>query len=213
MPGLMASYRGQLWVDVAHAVPHGPRRTAIPLVNSRSATNCYNSADRNNTDYDNMTLLKLAALDREDLQVLSAHLQDAVVKVEDMAFLPNKHCFVAMTNRFDWESVHTQKKPRHFQRRRSALRCERVLGAQVQNIPQAKKDTVLELLAVDFEPVKEQEPEGYISFLFAGGGTIRLHVECIEVELSDLGPAWHTKRRPEHELGPEGALSGESEKP
>ncbi len=145
-----------------------------------------------------MTHLKLIALDDEDLKIISAHLQDAVLRVADLAYLPAQSRFATVTNRFNWEKLYDKdKKTRpEYERRRAALRFERVLGAQVQNLHVHNKDDVLELLAIQFEPISE--PEGYISLIFAGGGGIRLHVECIEAELQDLGAAWETKNKPEH---------------
>ena len=51
---------------------------------------------------DNQTALKLVALDPEDLAVLSAHLQDAIAKVGDIAYLPKEKRFAMVLNRFDW---------------------------------------------------------------------------------------------------------------
>lgn len=146
-----------------------------------------------------MQPLMLAALDREDLQVLSAHLQDAVLRVADMAYLPSQHRFAAVVNRFDWERALTtdgRGKREQYERRRSALRFDRVLGAQFSNIRLSAKSAVLSLLAINFE--ETDPPSGYVTLVFAGGGAIRLKVECIEAELRDLGPVWRTKMRPEH---------------
>ena len=145
-----------------------------------------------------MQPLKLVALDVEDLQILSAHLQDAVLRVDNAAFLPSKSRFAVIANRFDWESAPAAKEARSskFQRRRSMLRFERVLGAQMQNLRDSANSSVLELLAIQFE--ETDSPEGFVTLVFAGGGAIRLHVECIEAELKDLGPAWETKNLPEH---------------
>ena len=78
----------------------------------------------------------------------------------------------------------------------SALRFDRVIGAQVQQVRLTDKDGVLELLALQYE--ETEPPEGHVTLVFAGGGAVRLHVECIEAELKDRGPAWRTKLRPEH---------------
>ena len=56
---------------------------------------------------------------------------------------------------------------------------------------------MLELLTLQFE--EADKPEGHITLVFAGGAAIRLHVECIEAEMRDLGPVWKTKLMPEHE--------------
>jgi hypothetical protein len=139
--------------------------------------------------------LKLIALDPEDLKVLSCHLQDAVIRVGDMAYLKNEMRFAAIANRFDWEQA-AKLNDATYRRRRSGLRFERVKSAKLQGIDLAQKNAVLELLAVTFEP--GEEPSGVLTLLFAGGGAIRLEVECIEAELRDLGAAWRTRVRPEH---------------
>ena len=143
--------------------------------------------------------LKLLALDEQDLQMMSAHLQDAVLRVADIAYVPAEKRFAMIANRFDWESAvdgQGTRKKKGFQRRRCALRFERVLGVQLQGVEQKAKNAVLELLAVQFET--QDKPEGYVMFVFAGGAAIRLHVECIEAEMRDLGPVWKTKLKPEH---------------
>lgn len=149
--------------------------------------------------------LKLIALDNEDLGVLSAHLQDAVLRVGEMAYLPAERRFVAIANRFDWAKVveaESQSKgasEEKYERRRAAIRFERVNGAKVQGISLNDKTTVLALLAVTFEPTAGPDaPEGDVTLTFSGGAAIRLNVECVEVEMQDLGAAWAAKRSPEH---------------
>jgi hypothetical protein len=142
--------------------------------------------------------LKLIALDAEDLAIVSAHLQDAVLKVADMTFLPREKRFAVVANRFDWiDAINSDAgKEKHYARRRSALRFERVLGAQVHGLDLKNKGAVVSLLAISFEP--GEPPEGNITLQFADGGAIRLHVECIETELRDLGPVWEARSRPAH---------------
>jgi len=139
--------------------------------------------------------LKLIALDPEDLKVLSCHLQDAVIRVGDMAYLKNEMRFAAIVNRFDWEQS-AKIDDATYRRRRSGLRFERVKSAKLQGIDLRQKDAVLELLAVTFEP--GEEPSGVLTLFFSGGGAIRLEVECIEAELRDLGAQWRTRLKPEH---------------
>lgn len=150
-----------------------------------------------------MTDLKLIALDAEDLGVLSAHLQDAVVRVGEMTYLPKERRFVAIANRFDWaKAVEVKEKSgaqEPFERRQTALRFERVNGAKLQNIDLNDKRAALALLAMTFEPAGSPEtPEGDVTLTFSGGAAIRLSVECVEVELKDLGAAWATSHSPEH---------------
>ncbi len=145
-----------------------------------------------------MELLKLIAMDDEDLNVLSVQLQDAILRIEEMAYLPQERRFAAILNRFDWLSAtgNEQANRSGYQRRRSALRFERVTGAQFQNLSLDDKTGTLALLAINFEP--GDLPGGTITLIFCGGGAIRLHVEVIEAELRDLGPIWKTRAKPEH---------------
>ncbi len=143
--------------------------------------------------------LKLIALDQDDLKILSAHLQDAVLRMADMAYVPSEHRFAAILNRFDWLAVADgDVAPANLRRCRCALRFDRVKRAQVQNIRPGEPLAFAELLAVTYEEV--EPPGGYITLYFAGGGAVRLEVECIEGELRDLGVAWKTAIKPEHAL-------------
>jgi DUF2948 family protein len=138
--------------------------------------------------------LKLIALDPEDLRVLSCHLQDAVIRVDDMAYLKNELRFAALASRFDWESATSADGS--YRRRRSGVRFERVLAAQVQGIDLTQREGVLSLLAITFEPAAA--PAGTLTLHFAGGAAVRLQVECVEAELRDLGAAWTTSVKPSH---------------
>jgi len=138
--------------------------------------------------------LKLIALDPEDLRVLSCHLQDAVIRVEDMAYIKDELRFAALASRFDWESA--ERAAGSYQRRRTGVRFERVVGAQVHGIDLKQREGVLSLLAITFEPA--EAPAGTLTLQFAGGGAVRLRVECIEAELRDLGAAWSTPVKPDH---------------
>jgi hypothetical protein len=145
-----------------------------------------------------MADLKLIALDAEDLAIVSAHLQDAVMKVGDLVFLPREKRFAAVANRFDWADAIEREvaRDKRYARRRAALRFERVLGAQVHGLDLKNKGAVTSLLAISFEP--GDPPAGQVTLRFADGGAIRLEVECIEAELRDLGPVWQAKSKPKH---------------
>ena len=145
-----------------------------------------------------MTDLKLIALDKEDLEVISTHVQDAVVRTQDLSYLASENRFVAIINRFDWNNANKKRTlfRKSYQRTQSALRFERLLGVQIQNFNTSNQDEILEILTIQYEPT--DEPEGYISIICSENKTIRLHVECIETELKDLGAAWETKFKPSH---------------
>lgn len=142
-----------------------------------------------------MDQLKLVALDEQDLKIVSAHVQDAVMKVGDLDFSATSKRFVMSMNRFAWESE-TGLFRRHHQRRKSVLDFNRVLGVKTSGIDREKREDVLSLLAIRFH--ERGAPAGAIELIFSGGGAIALQVECIEARLADLGGAWETTSRPVH---------------
>lgn len=144
-----------------------------------------------------MNLLKLVALDERDLEVVSAHVQDATVKVGDLEYSAAAKRFAVAMNRFAWETKKGFIRPK-YERRRSILHFDRVLSAKLFGISRDKKEDVLELLAVRFAAA--QEPVGTIELTFAGNAAIRLEVEVIEARLTDTGAAWEASSRPVHTI-------------
>ena len=145
-----------------------------------------------------MTDIKLLALDKEDLDTISAMTQDAVVRVQDMGFARRDRRFALLMNRYAWEIDGDRSKG---QRKRAALHFERVNAVRSAGMDVSAREGVLELLDIDFS--QGEAPAGTIELRFAGGGTIQLDVECIEARLQDLGAAWAAKARPNHPLDPE----------
>jgi hypothetical protein len=145
-----------------------------------------------------MDLLKFIALDADDLAVVSAHLQDAVVKASEVIWRPQEQRLVLGLNRFDWEAAQLDKP--EFRRRRAALRFERVRSCKCRDLSPAEGDEILNLLAVEFTPA--DAPSGVVTLTFSGGPALRLEVECLEAELVDLGPTWTAAKCPAH-AGPD----------
>ncbi len=141
-----------------------------------------------------MDPVKFVALDKEDLEVVSAHLQDAEVRVADVHWRPGEKRLVLGVDRFDWPSAMATAP--EFRRCRSALRFDRVLACKCKNVDPAAKDKILNLLAVEF--ADGTPPGGAVTLTFSGGATLRLEVECLEVELADLGPIRLAEARPVH---------------
>lgn len=139
-----------------------------------------------------MEPLKLIALDRDDLEVISAHLQDSAVKVSDVYWLPKEKRLVLGVDRFDWLTANETKE---YRRCRTGLRFERVFSCKARGINPADKDAVLNLLAVDF--VESDAPGGEVILTFDGDRALRLQVECLEAEIADIGPTWNCQC-PEH---------------
>ncbi len=142
-----------------------------------------------------MDALKLVALDVEDLKILSAHVQDAVMKVGELEFLPAAKRFIVPMNRFVWEKKSGFFR-QHNERRRAVLHFDRVLGVKSSGIARNNREDVLSLLAVSFVPLAP--PSGLIELVFSGGGTVVLDVECIEARLADTGGTWQATSRPLH---------------
>ncbi|MCB1381613.1 MAG: DUF2948 family protein [Notoacmeibacter sp.] len=145
-----------------------------------------------------MDALKLLAFDSEDLRVISAHVQDAVLKVSDLKAVPSSRSFSLEMNRFVWE------RRRGFfdkmsERRRALLVIRRVSSVRSTGIDRSKGEDVLNLLAVSFHK-GQSEPSGAIELTFSGDVAMRLEVECIEVQLTDVGAAWETLARPDHDV-------------
>lgn len=140
-----------------------------------------------------MTDLKLLALDPEDLDVISATTQDAIVRVGDMGYAMADKRFALLMNRYAWEDGSAAKTG---VRKRAALHFDRVIGVKVAGIDTNAVDGALELLTIRF--TESLTPSGWIDLAFAGGGTVRLEVEVLEARLQDLGSAWAAKAKPEH---------------
>jgi len=152
-----------------------------------------------------MDQLKLIVLDRDDLAVVSTHLQDAVLKVCDVLWRPQEKRLVLGLNRFDWEHADGPE----YRRRRCALRFERVVSCKCREVDPAGKNAVLNLLDIAFD--ETDAPAGVIRLVFSGGGVVRLEVECLEAELADLGPTWTTSTCPKHlDLEPNPSPSAEA---
>jgi hypothetical protein len=139
--------------------------------------------------------LKLIAKTEEDLRVVSAHLQDSIVSVGDIANLKKNKIFLIQLNRFMWEDVE-KGVFRKNKRIRTVLKFENVLSAVSRNINQIKKDKFLDFLAIETNITPDNNYE--MKIIFAGDSIIRVISEVIEVTLDDQGEAWDTKNKPKH---------------
>lgn len=129
--------------------------------------------------------LKLIALDADDLAVISAHVQDARIETGDILWRKGEKRLVLGLRRLDWEqTLAGETTPGRLI---SALRFDRVLSCKSRNIEPNAPETMLELLGIEFFPAAEA-PGGSAVLMFARGGALRLDLECLECELTDLGP-------------------------
>ena len=138
-------------------------------------------------------MLKLAATDEEDMVVLSALLQDAVVPVREMIYLAAADRFAIVAYRFRWEDAGKERIPgATYERIRCGIAFDKVTDVRRRNLDQSQRGEMLDLLA--FDASRE-----YVDLLFAGSATIRLEVGSILCHAEDFGEAWPTKWRPVHD--------------
>ena len=139
--------------------------------------------------------LKLIARTEQDLRVVSAHLQDSIANVSDIANLEKNKIFLMQLNRFMWEDVE-KGVFRKNKRIRTILKFENVLNVYSKNINQSKNDNFLDFLTI--ETIKMPDNNYEMKIVFAGDSIIKVISEVIEVTLDDQGSAWDTKNMPKH---------------
>jgi len=141
--------------------------------------------------------LKLSAEDTQDLKVISTHLQDALVRVGDIAYLPRHRRLVIALNRFCWEAQPAKIGSKVAYSRVSAgLHFDGVLSVKARGMDQKNLEGLLYLLSI--ESNVDASGAGVIDFIFAGGATLQAQVECIDASLTDRGEPWFTEAKPEH---------------
>ena len=140
--------------------------------------------------------LKLIAKTGEDLKVLSAHLQDSIVKTSDIASLKKNRIFLMQLNRFMWEDVE-RGVFRKNKRIRTVLKFENVIKVTSKNVNQKKNDRFLDFLAIETSKMPDKNYEMHL--IFSGDIVIKLVAEAIEVTLDDQGSPWESKNKPKHE--------------
>ncbi len=141
--------------------------------------------------------LKLIARTEDDLRVVSAHLQDSIASITDIANLKKNRIFLLQLNRFMWEDVE-KGVFRKNKRIRTVLKFDNVLKVVSKNINQSKKNKFLDFLAIESKIMPDNNYEMKITF--AGDSAIKVVSEVIEVTLDDQGEAWDTKNKPKHKV-------------
>lgn len=136
------------------------------------------------------------AADEEDLAVISACLQDAIVKLGDFAYLPGERRFAFVANRFLWEAG-GEKRNGPYWRARAGAHFDEVKAVKRLNLKEVPKDAVVELLAIRFDKLGE-DGAGAVILDFAGGGAIRIEVDAIAGEMHDISDPWRARSKPAH---------------
>ena len=142
--------------------------------------------------------LRLRALDRDDLQVVAACLQDALVPLREMAFMAEDQRFLAAFNRFQWERLADPGDVADLTLCQSVLRINHVQAVQYRGLDDELDGLKFELLTIMTEPA---DGGGFfITLLFAGDVALRLKVRDLAVSLQDFGDSWTADVVPRHDL-------------
>jgi Protein of unknown function (DUF2948) len=141
--------------------------------------------------------LMLRAEDVDDLAVISACLQDALVAVRDLAFVPQDHTFLMVANRFRWErALRSGRGEAGYQRTLCGVSFGAVTGVSYLGFRRSENDRILSLLAI--RPERNGSADT-IQLEFSGGAAIRLDVTDILCQAKDLGEPWPTQWQPRHD--------------
>mgnify|MGYP003955382775 CR=1 FL=1 len=141
--------------------------------------------------------LKLLATSDEDLRVIAAHLQDAIVSVQDIANLKKNKIFLIQLNRFMWEDVE-KGVFRKNKRIRTVLKFDNVISVLSKNINIKYNKSFLDFLTIESNLLTDKSYE--IKLIFSGDSVIKIKAEVIDVSLDDQGLPWETKAQPKHDF-------------
>ena len=141
--------------------------------------------------------LRLTARTEEDLRVVSAHLQDSIASISDIANLKRSKIFLMQLNRFMWEDIE-KGVFRKNKRTRTILKFENVINVSKKNINFKNKERFLDFLAIESNLLPDKSYE--INLIFSGDTMIRVEAEVIEVTLDDQGSPWESKVKPKHKF-------------
>jgi Protein of unknown function (DUF2948) len=141
---------------------------------------------------------KLRAEDADDLAVISACLQDALVAVRDLAFVQQDRTFLMVANRFRWESASgLAGDEASYQRTLCGITFAAIAGVSYHGFRRSEDERILSLLAIQ---LGDDGKENAIQLEFSGGATIRLEVDRILCHVQDLGEPWPTPWQPRHDV-------------
>ena len=139
--------------------------------------------------------LKLLATSDEDLRVIAAHLQDAIVSTKETANLKKNRIFLIELNRFMWEDVE-KGVFRKNKRIRTIVKFDNVINVVSKNINLREEKNFLDFLTIESSLLLDKSYE--IKLIFSGNGIIKIKAEVIDVTLEDQGASWESKMQPKH---------------
>jgi len=142
-----------------------------------------------------VTNLKLLATSDEDLRIVAAHLQDAIVLTQDIISLKKNRIFLIQLNRFMWEDVE-KGVFRKNKRIRTILKFDNVINVLSKNIDLKNDKKFLDFLTIESILLPDKSYE--IKLIFSGNVIIKVSTEVIDVTLDDQGSPWESKTSPKH---------------
>ena len=145
----------------------------------------------------NVTNLKLLATSDEDLKIVAAHLQDAIVSMQDIANLKKNRIFLIQLNRFMWEDVE-KGVFRKNKRIRTVLKFDNVISVLSKNVNTKKDNNFLDFLTIESNLLPDKSYE--IKLIFSGNAMIKVKTEVIDITLDDQGSPWESKTQPKHDF-------------
>ena len=131
--------------------------------------------------------LKLIGTSEDDIKVISAHLQDSITQVKNIAHLKKNKIFLIQFNRFMWEDIE-KGVFRKNKRIISVLKFENVINVNSKNLNQKNTERFLDFLAIETKLLSDKNYE------------VKLNLEIIECFLEDISDPWETKNKPKHDL-------------
>ena len=145
--------------------------------------------------------LKLIAVEADEVEILSAATEGLITSAGEMSYLKSARAFALIGSRFKWEdAAAADRSGGPWHRIRSGLYIGDVTSVRTTGISRQKPTEVLELLNLSTHVGNDLETE--ITLNFAGGGTLRISAECVNVTLTDTGEAWETDKKPSHDDTP-----------
>ena len=142
-----------------------------------------------------VTNLKLLATSDEDLRIVAAHLQDAIVLTQDIISLKKNRIFLIQLNRFMWEDVE-KGIFRKNKRIRTVLKFDNVISVLSKNINTKSNKKFLDFLTIECNVLSDKSYE--VKLIFSGDAIIKIKTEIINVTLDDQGSPWESKTQPKH---------------
>lgn len=138
--------------------------------------------------------LRMIAEDEDDLQIIAACLQDALIPLSGMEYDQEEKNFYFIANRFCWEcSPEILEENSYYARVPTGLTFSHVTNIQIKELNLRNKNELVNLLTI------HNKDENSIHLIFSGGAEIKLTVNQLYCRLKDVDEPYHTPNKPSHD--------------